>query len=196
MKLFRIYYRLITRNKVFSIISIGGFSLSLAVVILLLSFIRSEMQYDKSLTDLDQIYRMYKVSDSRKSANVPEQIKDRIEAEYPQVIASTNVNNSPDAVLWNEENYDVNVVNTDNSFFTVFGMEFITGQSEGLFEDPHQAVITESCAKLIFGDEDPIGQILNVSHREDLQVVAIVKDLPEKSSIKGDLFCSTEFHRI
>ena len=192
MKLFRIYYRLIARNKVFSIISIGGFSLSLAVVILLLSFIRSEMQYDQSIPDLDQVYRMYKVSDSQTSSTVPEQIRDRLENEFPQVIASTNVNISNDPVLWNEENTDVRVVHTDDGFFEVFGMEFIRGQSDGLFEDPQQAVITESCARLIFGDEDPIGEILNVSHREDLQVVAIVKDLPEKSSLSGDLFCSKE----
>ena len=33
MKALKIYYRVLTRNKVFSFISIGGFSISLAVVI-------------------------------------------------------------------------------------------------------------------------------------------------------------------
>ncbi|MFC2098239.1 ABC transporter permease [Bacteroidota bacterium] len=192
MKIFRIYSRLITRNKIFSIISIGGFSLSLAVVILLLSFIRSEMQYDRDIPDLDQVYRIYRVSNSEKNAAIPEQIRERLEAEFPQVIVSTKVTANYDPVLWNEKNTQVPVVHTDESFFEVFGVEFVVGQSDGLFEDPHQAVITESYARLIFGEEDPIGQILNVSHREDVQVVAVVKDLPKKSSLSGGLFCSSE----
>ncbi|MCD4710311.1 MAG: hypothetical protein K8R52_05650 [Bacteroidales bacterium] len=45
----KILYSSLSRNRVFSVISIGGFSISLAVVLLLLSFIRSEKQYDQSI---------------------------------------------------------------------------------------------------------------------------------------------------
>ena len=55
MKTLRIYYRTLAKNKVFSLISIGGFSLSLAVVVLLLSFIRSEKQYDKVIPEVAQV---------------------------------------------------------------------------------------------------------------------------------------------
>jgi len=55
MRALNIYYHTLCRNKVFSLISIGGFSLSLAVVALLLSFIRSEKRYDKSIPEVGQI---------------------------------------------------------------------------------------------------------------------------------------------
>jgi CHASE3 domain sensor protein len=55
MRALNIYYHTLSRNKVFSLISIGGFSLSLAVVALLLSFIRSEKRYDKSIPEVGQI---------------------------------------------------------------------------------------------------------------------------------------------
>ena len=58
MSTLKIYYRTLSRNKIFSLISIGGFSLSLAVVVLLLSFIRSEKQYDRSIPEVGQIYRI------------------------------------------------------------------------------------------------------------------------------------------
>ncbi len=58
MKALKLYYRNLGRNKVFSLISIGGFSLSLAVVVLLLSFIRSEKQYDKSIPEVGCLNRI------------------------------------------------------------------------------------------------------------------------------------------
>jgi len=189
MKALKIYYRVLSRNKVFSIISIGGFSISLAVVILLLSFIRSEKQYDQSIPELEQIYRI--VGDNF-SSYVPEQTRDKLLADFPQVKATTKLSIGNDPVLYNEENFTVRIIHSDSGFFKVFSVPVLSGQREGLFRDPHQAVLTESCAKRIFGDENPIGKVLNVSHQEDVEVVAIVQDLPEKSSLKGEMFCSAE----
>jgi len=189
MKALKIYFRVLSRNKVFSFISIGGFSISLAVVILLLSFIRSEKQYDLSIPDLNQIYRI--VGDNH-SSDIPEQTRDKLLADFPQVQAATKLNIGNDPVLYNEENFNVRIIHSDSGIFQVFSLPVIAGQREGLFRDPHQAVLTESCAKRIFGEENPIGKVLNVSHEEDVEVVAIVQDLPEKSSLKGEMFCSAE----
>jgi len=189
MKTLKIYYRTLTRNKVFSLISIGGFSLSLAVVVLLLSFIRSEKQYDRSIPEVGQIYRI--LSDDH-SSYIPEQTRDKLLSEFPQIAAATKLlfGNSP--VLYKEQNYDIRVIHSDSGFFQVFSLPIISGQREGLFRDPHQAVLTQSGARKIFGDANPIGEILNVSHEHDVEVVAVVQDFPEKSSLKGEMFCSAD----
>jgi putative ABC transport system permease protein len=189
MKIFGIYYRIVARNKIFFLISTGGFSISLAIVILLLAFIRSEKQYDRSIPDLDQIYR---VIHTKNAAFVPEQARERIESDFPQVLAATNVIISEEPVLWKNQNFNVRVVNTDDSFFKVFSTSFTGGIREDIFADPYRAVLTDSCARKVFGDENPVGQILNVSHRVDVQVAAIIRDLPVKSSLKGEMFCSTD----
>jgi len=82
MKIFSIYYRILARNKIFSMISIGGFSISLSVVILLLSFIRAEKQYDRSIPDMDKIYR---IIHTQNAAFVPEQVRLKLESDFPQV---------------------------------------------------------------------------------------------------------------
>jgi putative ABC transport system permease protein len=189
MKALRFYYRTLTRNKVFSLISIGGFSLSLAVVVLLLSFIRSEKQYDKSIPEVEQIYR---VLSNDHSSYIPEQARDKLLSEFPQVSAATKVlfGNSP--VLYKDQNYDLLVAHTDSGFFQVFSLPVLSGQRDALFRDPHQAVLTQSGARKIFGDANPIGQILNVSHEFDVEVVAVVQDFPEKSSLRGEMFCSAD----
>jgi putative ABC transport system permease protein len=189
MKSLRIYYRSLARDKVFSLISIGGFSLSLAVVVLLLAFIRSEKQYDRSIPEVEQIYR---VLTNDHSSSIPEQARDKLLSEYPQVSSATKVlfNNSP--VLHKEQNYDLRVVHTDSGFFRVFSIPVVAGQRDQLFRDPHQVVLTQSGARKIFGEENPIGQILNISHEHDVEVVAVVQDFPEKSSLQGEMFCSAD----
>ena len=189
MKALNIYYRTLSRNKVFSLISIGGFSLSLAVVVLLLSFIRSEKQYDKSIPEVGQIYR---ILSNDHSANIPEQARDKLLSEFPQVKTATKVifGNSP--VLYKEQNTELRVIHTDSGFFRVFSLPVVSGQRDALFRDPHQAVLTQSAARKIFGEANPIGEILNVSHEHDVEVVAVVQDLPEKSSLQGEMFCSAD----
>jgi len=189
MQKLKIYYRTLARNWIFSIISIGGFSLSLAVVLLLTAFIRSERQYDRAIPHLEHIYR---ILGENNSAYIPEQTRDKILSDYPQVVAATECNIGNDDVLYNNKIFNVRIVNTDSGFFKVFSIPVISGMRSGWFKDPNQAVITESCAKRIFGDEDPIGKLLNVSHNKDLEVVSVVQDLPDKSSLAGEMFCSAE----
>jgi putative ABC transport system permease protein len=185
----RIFYRILSRNKVFSLISIGGFSLSLAVVVLLLSFIRSEKQYDRTIPELGQIYR---IITNDHTSRIPEQTRDKLLSEFPQVQAATKVLFNPSPVLYEDENYELRVVHTDSGFFRVFSLKILSGQRDHLFLDPHQAVLTRSAARKIFGNENPIGETLNVSHEHDVEVVAVVEDFPEKSSLQGEMFCSAD----
>jgi len=151
--------------------------------------VRGEKQYDRPIPDLDQIFR---IIHSENAAFVPEQAKEVLESDFPQVLAATNVNIGSDPVIWKGDNHSIKIVHTDNSFFTVFSTTFIKGIRENVFEDPKQAVLTRSCANRIFGSTDPIGEILNVSHNYDVQVVSIIEDLPEKSSLEGEMFCSSD----
>ncbi len=185
----KLYFRKLLKSKIFSTISIGGFAISLAVIINLLAFIFSEKSYDKVIPEVENIYRIIR---SDKNALIPEDAKQLLEGSYPEVSAATNVIINRDPVLYNKDNFDVDIIHTDESFFSVFSIDFIRGLSEEIFEDKNHAVITESCARKIFGDKDPIGEILNVSHKEDVRVVAIVKDLPEQVSLHGELYCSSK----
>lgn len=189
MKILGTYCRTVTHYKSLFLISTGGFSISLAIVILLLSFIWAEKQVDRSIPDLDQIYR---VIHSENAAFIPELAREKLESGFPQVLAATNVCIGEEPVLWKDEVLSARVVNTDKKIFKVFSTSVIRGSMVDIFADPHQAVLTESCARRIFGTENPVGQILNVSHKEDVTIVALIRDLPGKSSLSGEMFCSTD----
>ena len=129
---------------------------------------------------------------STNGASIPEKARVMLEDNYPEVDAATNYHISKDELVYDKKNFRIDVISTDESFFKVFSIDFITGIPEGIFDDPYNAVITESCVSRIFGDTNPIGEIVNVSHREDLKIVAIVKDFPDKTCLHGELFCNSD----
>jgi putative ABC transport system permease protein len=189
MNSLKFYIRSLLRNKVFSTITIGSFAVSIAVIILLTSFLVSEFSYDSHIKNVERIYR---VKASKNEASVPEQSRMLLLNNFPEIEAVSNFMTGDEPIVYNGANFNANVINSDEGLFSILPIEFVLGNPKGVFGDKRNAVITENLSKKIFGSGNPIGKVINVSHREDLQVVAVVKDFPEKSTLSGDLICSTD----
>ena len=188
MNNFKFYLRSLLRNKVFSTITIGSFAVSIAVIILLTSFLISEFGYDSHLKNVERIYR---IKASENEASVPEQARELLLNNIPEIEAVSNFMIGSEPVVYNGTNFNANVINSDEGLFSILPIEFVLGNPKGIFGDKKNVVITESLSKRIFGTENPVGKNLNISYREDVQVVAVIKDFPEKSTLSGDLICST-----
>jgi putative ABC transport system permease protein len=174
---------------VFSTITIGSFAVSIAVIILLTSFLVSEFGYDSHLKNANRIYR---IKASKNEASVPEQSRDLILNNIPGIEAVSNFMTGNEPVVYNETNFSANVINSDEGLFSILPIEFVLGNPKGVFGDKKNVVITESLSKRIFGNENPIGKTLNISYKEDVQVSAVIKDFPEKSTLSGDMICSAD----
>ncbi len=188
MNNFKFYIRSLLRNKVFSIITIGSFAVSIAVIILLTSFLVSEFGYDSHLKNTDRIYR---IKASKNEASVPEQARELLLNNIPGLEAVSNFMTGNEPVVCDGTYFNVNVINSDEGLFSILPIEFVLGNPKGIFDDKKNVVITESLSKRIFGTENPIGKKLNISYKEDVVVGAVTKDFPEKSTLSGDLICST-----
>ena len=189
MNNFKLYFRNLVKNKVFSTITIGGFAVSIAVIILLTSFLVSEFGYDKHIKNVDRIYR---IKASENEASIPEQSRELLLAEVPEIEAVSNFMTSREPLVYSGNNFSAKVINSDEGIFSILPIEFLIGNPEGIFGDKYNVVITESLSQKIFGNKNPVGEILNISHREDVRVAAVMKDFPEKSTLSGDLICSTQ----
>jgi putative ABC transport system permease protein len=75
MNNFKFYIRNLLKNKIFSTITIGSFAVSIAVIILLTSFLVSEFAYDSHLKNVERIYR---VKASKNEASVPEHTREQL----------------------------------------------------------------------------------------------------------------------
>ncbi|MEO8174578.1 MAG: FtsX-like permease family protein, partial [Sediminibacterium sp.] len=52
------------------------------------------------------------------------------------------------------------------------------------------AIITEKIAKKYFGSDDPINQVIRVDNRVDFKVTGILKDLPENTDQRAEIYLS------
>ncbi|MDX9771743.1 MAG: ABC transporter permease [Tenuifilaceae bacterium] len=189
MNLLKFYFKNLIRFKVLSAITIGSFAVSLAIVVILASFISSELAYDKHIPHLDRLYRVVNFGDR---TNVPEEARLLLLETLPEIEEATNYVVYSAPIVFNRETFSAKIIHSDEGFFSVFQTEFVRGTAEGIFSDKRQVVITQSLATKVFGNEDPIGMVLSVSHREEFVVAGVINDFQPKSSLNGDIICSAE----
>jgi putative ABC transport system permease protein len=79
----------------------------------------------------------------------------------------------------------------DSSLFKIFDFKLIKGDPQTALREPFSIVLSEKSVKKYFGDQDPMGQSLLVTGEAHPAVVTgIMKDIPENSHIKSDIFLS------
>jgi putative ABC transport system permease protein len=180
----KIIIRNLIRNPVFGFVTIAGFALSLAVALLLASYIFNEISYDKSFPRIERIYRLG--VDKGITTFRGDKIED-IRAKYPEIECICRYDNGSTDFVYEKAPFTItNLVKTDNDFFRIFSLKIISGDQDEPLPDDNSIAISSSMAGTIFGEADPIGKTINIMHRKDFTVAAVYNDLPEKSSIKAD----------
>src|SRR6185436_15597722 len=71
-------------------------------------------------------------------------------------------------------------------FFDMFSWKFINGSPSTALPDVNAIVLTQSAAKALFGNDDPINKIVKVDKDYDAKVTAIVEDVPGNSTFQFD----------
>ncbi len=193
---FKIAFRNIIRNKVFTLINILGLAVGMACFILISLWIQDELSYDKFHADKDNLYMLTIIHPNDVvDRNVPYALAPRLANEFPEFIQFTRIYEygllatctfkyQPDngiPVMFYEDN--VNFV--DPSFFSMFSFPFVFGDSETAFQNPNSLVITDKIATKYFGHDNPLGRVLNLNNRQDLVVSGVIH-IPSNSHIQLD----------
>ncbi|TVQ18454.1 MAG: ABC transporter permease, partial [Bacteroidetes bacterium] len=189
MNMFKSYFQILLRKKVHAFVTIGSFSVSLALIVVLGAFLASEFSYDRHIDNIDHIYRVVGLDND---GYIPEQTRQLMLEKIPEVKHAANYHVSSEPVVFEKNNYSARVIHSDEGIFSVLPVELSMGNPRDIFEIPTHAVITESFAQKVFGDENPIGKMINMSHRVDLIVSAVMKDFPQKSTLHGDVIVSSD----
>jgi putative ABC transport system permease protein len=187
-------YRNILRNKYFSLINISGLAIGMAVCIMIAQYIVYEFSYDRFHQNYEQIYRLVNVryypTHTDESAGSVVALGPAMKEMFPEVkefarcYKSERVfsfNNNP--VLFS------NVFAVDSTFFDLFSFPILNGASKGILTKPYTVVLTESAAKALFGNENPIGKTISQG-QIPYEVEAIAADVPGNSHLKFDVLFS------
>jgi len=187
--------RNLLRQKRFSFINVFGLALGMAICLLVYIFVNYETSFEKSFPDYEDIHRLTALfSDDEAEewlAVTPYPLAPAVAAEVPEVIAATRLESA-----WKETQFKYNNVSSyfdsyayvDTGFFRVFSYEFTAGNANTVLTAPNEIVLSEKMATQFFGNQNPMGQLINFNNDRDLKVVGIFKKPANKSHLDFDIF--------
>ncbi len=199
----RIAVRSLLKNKAYTIINITGLAIGLACFVLIAIYIRNEINYDRFFANADNIYRVNThvdvngISNSYPAAHYPacfDMVRD-----YPEVVNATTMYKTfyLSSVLPKIKRNDIEFEEkkfyiADSSFFTVFDFEFKYGNPEEAFKNSYSVVLTDATAKKYFGDDNPVGQILQFQDTVALKVTGVLAPIEGRTHLDFDFLAQSK----
>ncbi|MEG3659498.1 FtsX-like permease family protein [Arenibacter palladensis] len=182
------------RNKLHSAIHIFGLAIAFSICILLFLTAYFHLSFDSFHRDKPQLFRTSRLINSAQgtemSSQMPLPAAAALRTDIPEVEAAIVVNmGMPENFSYEEKNIERVIVRTDPNFFDMFNFPVLIGNGSTALSGFQDIALSETTAKAIFGESDPIGKELKIGRGEDVEyytVTAVVKDCPNNSSIRFD----------
>ena len=192
---FKIAFRNLKRNKIYSFINISGLSIGLASAMLILLYVKDEVSYDRFHNNVNNIYRVVtdnkdKDGNRRKDGNSGYFQGPRFTQNVPGIESFVRVKSGTEDMKTGTEIHPQDLLYVDSGFFSIFSFPLINGSHNSCLKEPYSVVISEDIAKKQFGTTDAVGKIIMLkadSVFSPYQVSAVAKKTPQNSSIKFDM---------
>ena len=192
---FKTSIRSLARNKLFSFINIIGLAVSMSIGLLMITYLSELMTYDEFHVKKDRIYKVTSTysdlsEDAFDLASTSVFIGEKLRNEY----------SGYEKVLIMRRNFRTDLEKGENTisvrghysspeFFEVFSFELISGNPTSLLEEPNSIVLTESASKKLFGEVNPVGQIVT-SGEKSYTITGLMKDVPPNSHMQFEALAS------
>ncbi|HEX2967639.1 MAG TPA: FtsX-like permease family protein [Bacteroidales bacterium] len=165
------------RNRLYSFVTLSGFSISLMFVLLLSVYIKQELSVDRFHKNKDRIYRLYREQNSMFAPMIGEYIKSRV----PEVESYTRIKDmSGSAIFPGNQKIRLNYLLADSSFFTMFSFGLKEGTPGEVLKTKDKAVLSESFASKMFGEEDPVGKSFELNNKLFI-ISGIIPDMSQNT---------------
>lgn len=167
---FKIVLRNLWKNKAYTAINIVGLAAGLAGFVIILLYIAKETGYDKWNPALKRTYIAAADFTKNGAENKGTKIKGLLaKVIKEQVVEAENVsignlNGWSSDVKFEKDGKAISELlpsaSVDSSFFSVYPLKAIQGRMEDIFTDKDAVAISASAAKKLFGNADPIHQVI------------------------------------
>ena len=164
---------------------------------LIFLYVKFELSYDSFHTKSDRIYRV--VSDIKTPTEVIHAsgpawaVAPNAKDEFPEIESFARITGGANVLMRKGEIKfkEENAAWADSALFNVFDFKLLKGNRSTALKEPFSIVFSETAAKKYFGKANPMGQtVLITGDALPAKVTGIMKDIPENSQIKADVFLS------
>ena len=194
---FKTAWRNLLQNKTFSLINIFGLALGMTCSLVIMLWLKDEINKDKFHQNGKRLYRV--MENQYYSGNVS-----TFDA-TPGILAENIVKDIPDIqmasqMLWEEEPL-FTVDNTydkekgryvEKDFLRMFSFKLIKGDPATALARPDAVVITKKLAEKYFKGQDAVGKMIKIDNTDNVMVTGVLDEIPKSSSLTFDFLMSFE----
>ena len=201
---FKVALRSLLKRKGYSLINILGLATGMAVCLLIVLFVQSELGYDRQHKNATNIYRVvldrFYPGRTTSYSMIPQSIGPAIQKEFPEVKECTRVFNFGGGGgnffmrVGDKIFEERNVLAVDSNFFRVFTGEFIVGDPATALRQQNTVVLSESAAKKMYGSaQAALGKQFQTddgNQNNNFQITGVCKNWPDNSHFTFDVLLS------
>lgn len=185
------------KYKAFSFINIFGLALGLACCLLISLYIRDELSYDKYHQHADRIYRVTRdfVSQDGKVdlhlGHVAPPFGPLLQNDFPDIEQAARMLQSGSLFRYDEKSFNEdNVFIAEPSIFKIFTIPVISGNPAKALSEPFSLMMSDKMAEKYFGQENPIGKMLQIDNQYPVKVTGVFQSFPANAHFHPEFFLS------
>lgn len=183
----KVAMRVFIRNKLFSLINIGGLTIGLAAAFFIILFVKSEIGYDAWLPNADRTYTIEASYTPpgrapKTLARTPLELRATMVKDFPEIEHFTRLYAGTAPIKIGDNQFSEPAFRIEETFFDVFGFSFKEGRATSALAAAGSVVITETTANKYFTGSSAIDKVITIGGT-DYRVSAVLASLPGKSHL-------------
>lgn len=188
--------RNLIRHKAYTLINVLGLGVGLATCILIMLWAIDEWKFDRFHDNSDRIYSVlihntYPDGEIKTHGATPANLARVIAQEIPEVEQVARTSMQTELLFKHEENSLLeHGIYAEAALFDIFNFPLVKG-GDG---NRNSIAISEKFAKKLFGDQDPIGMVLEVDQKHQMMVNKVFNDIPANSTLQFDFVLPFEIY--
>lgn len=180
-------FKYLLKSNSNQLVRVASLAIGLCVGLVIFSYINFNLSFNSFLPDKNQIFQVWekKTVEGKivESNLVKSTVGSALKEEIPEVEASTFVRGPfVNDYFVGDKAYTVKFLHADTSFFSVLAFKVLAGDPKKVLISDDKVMISSSLAKRMFGEKDPIGQIVGDTFGNKFIVEGIFKEVPLNNS--------------
>ena len=190
---FKIAWRSLVHNRVFSIINILGLAIGMGVVLLISLWIWDELSYNKDFAHYDRIVRVMvnqtHGNNTQTQFSVPIPLSGELRTRYASDFKKVSVTswNATHILAVGDKQLSKNGLYIQPDMLDILSLRMIGG-AKAVLDDPSSILLSQTMARALFGEENPVNKTLKFDNRKDFKVAGVFADLPFNSDFRETNF--------
>ena len=186
---FKIAWRNIIKNKVYSAINIVGLAVGMAVAMLIGFWIYDELSFNKSFKNYSTIVQFIQNSTNGKDVStyptIPIPLALELRNKYGTDFKNLALYRGSETHILAFANKKISKNGTyaEADLVKILSLKTVSGDLNGL-QDPSSILISQSLAKIIFGNVDPSNKVVKLDNKTTFKISGVYQDFAQNTDFK------------